>query len=158
MTLGVRGVVLDGDGKVFLVRHSYVAGWHLPGGGVEVGETFLEALRRELVEEGRIELTREPVLHGLFFNGQRLLPRPRRGLCRQEVSAGPLAEAQPRDRGVRVLCGRCAAGGDDPGHAAADRGSARWRGADCDVALGIAYASNPSVQIEGGAIRQKWHF
>jgi 8-oxo-dGTP pyrophosphatase MutT (NUDIX family) len=69
MTLGVRGVVLDGDGKVFLVRHSYVAGWHLPGGGVEVGETFLEALRRELVEEGRIELTGEPVLHGLFFNG-----------------------------------------------------------------------------------------
>jgi 8-oxo-dGTP pyrophosphatase MutT (NUDIX family) len=69
MTLGVRGVVLDGDGKVFLVRHSYVAGWHLPGGGVEVGETFLEALRRELVEEGRIELTAEPALHGLFFNG-----------------------------------------------------------------------------------------
>jgi len=69
MTLGVRGVVLDGDGKVFLVRHSYVAGWHLPGGGVEVGETFLEALRRELMEEGRIELTGEPVLHGLFFNG-----------------------------------------------------------------------------------------
>jgi 8-oxo-dGTP pyrophosphatase MutT (NUDIX family) len=69
MTLGVRGVVLDGDHKVFLVRHSYVAGWHLPGGGVEVGETFLEALRRELMEEGRIELTEEPVLHGLFFNG-----------------------------------------------------------------------------------------
>jgi 8-oxo-dGTP pyrophosphatase MutT (NUDIX family) len=69
MTLGVRGVVLDGENKVFLVRHSYVAGWHLPGGGVEVGETFLEALRRELVEEGRIELTAEPALHGLFFNG-----------------------------------------------------------------------------------------
>jgi 8-oxo-dGTP pyrophosphatase MutT (NUDIX family) len=69
MTLGVRGVVLDSDNKVFLVRHSYVAGWHLPGGGVEVGETFLEALRRELAEEGRIELTEEPVLHGLFFNG-----------------------------------------------------------------------------------------
>jgi 8-oxo-dGTP pyrophosphatase MutT (NUDIX family) len=69
MTLGVRGVVLDGGNKVFLVRHSYVAGWHLPGGGVEVGETSHEALRRELVEEGGIELTAEPVLHGLFFNG-----------------------------------------------------------------------------------------
>lgn len=68
MTLGVRGVVLDADNRVFLVRHSYVSGWHLPGGGVEVGESFLEALRRELIEEGRIELVGEPALHGLFFN------------------------------------------------------------------------------------------
>jgi 8-oxo-dGTP pyrophosphatase MutT (NUDIX family) len=68
MTLGVRGVVLDADDRVFLVRHSYVSGWHLPGGGVEVGESFLQALRRELIEEGRIELVGEPALHGLFFN------------------------------------------------------------------------------------------
>jgi 8-oxo-dGTP pyrophosphatase MutT (NUDIX family) len=68
MTLGVRAVVLDGDNRVFLVRHSYVAGWHLPGGGVEVGETFREALRRELAEEGRIELSGEPALHGIFLN------------------------------------------------------------------------------------------
>jgi len=68
MTLGVRGLVLDGHNRVFLVRHSYVSGWHLPGGGVEVGETFREALERELMEEGQIELSGEPVLHGLFFN------------------------------------------------------------------------------------------
>ena len=68
MTLGVRGVVLDGEGRVFLIQHTYVSGWHLPGGGVEAGETFLEALQRELMEEGRIELAAEPVLHGLFFN------------------------------------------------------------------------------------------
>jgi 8-oxo-dGTP pyrophosphatase MutT (NUDIX family) len=68
MTLGVRAVVLDADNRVFLVEHSYVAGWHLPGGGVEVGESFRDALGRELIEEGRIEVTAEPDLHGVFFN------------------------------------------------------------------------------------------
>jgi len=68
MTLGVRAIVLDADDRVFLVKHSYVAGWHLPGGGVEPGESMLEALRRELAEEGCIEILIEPVLHGMFFN------------------------------------------------------------------------------------------
>src|SRR6202044_3332719 len=68
MTLGVRAVVLDGDNRVFLVKHSYVAGWHLPGGGAEVRETCGDGLRRGLAEEGRIELSGEPALLGLFFN------------------------------------------------------------------------------------------
>lgn len=68
MTLGVRAVVLDDQNRVFLVKHSYIAGWHLPGGGVEVGETFHDALKRELAEEGRIEPLGDPVLHGIFFN------------------------------------------------------------------------------------------
>jgi 8-oxo-dGTP pyrophosphatase MutT (NUDIX family) len=68
LTLGVRGVVLDRDGRVFLIKHSYADGWHLPGGGVEVGETLLEALERELLEEGNIELTAPPAPHGVFFH------------------------------------------------------------------------------------------
>src|ERR1700735_915577 len=68
MTLGVRAVVLDCQNRVFLVKHSYVAGWHLPGGGVETGETFREALTRELVEEGQIELVGEPTLFGVYLN------------------------------------------------------------------------------------------
>jgi 8-oxo-dGTP pyrophosphatase MutT (NUDIX family) len=68
LTLGVRAVVIDGDGRVFLVRHSYIAGWHLPGGGVETGETLRAALARELREEGNIELAGTPVLHGIYFN------------------------------------------------------------------------------------------
>ena len=70
LTLGVRGIVIDGQGRVFLIRHSYVAGWHLPGGGVEAGETLVTALARELAEEGNIVLSEAPVLHGMFFNAR----------------------------------------------------------------------------------------
>jgi 8-oxo-dGTP pyrophosphatase MutT (NUDIX family) len=68
MTLGVRAVVLDAQGRVFLVKHSYVSGWHLPGGGVETGESVFTALARELAEEANIELAGAPQLHGIFFN------------------------------------------------------------------------------------------
>ncbi len=68
MTLGVRALVIGRDGRIFLIKHSYVRGWHLPGGGVEPGETLMEALIRELREEGNLEPTAPPVLHGMFFN------------------------------------------------------------------------------------------
>jgi ADP-ribose pyrophosphatase YjhB (NUDIX family) len=68
MTLGVRAIVIDDQNRVLLVRHTYVPGWHLPGGGVERGETLLAALARELAEEGNIVLEEEPRLHGMFFN------------------------------------------------------------------------------------------
>ncbi|MDB5486071.1 MAG: hydrolase [Tardiphaga sp.] len=68
MTLGARAVVIDDSGRVFLVKHSYVSGWHLPGGGVEVGQSFEAAMRRELLEEGRIVPLGDVVLHGVFFN------------------------------------------------------------------------------------------
>ena len=67
-TLGVRAMVIDGTGRIFLVEHSYVHGWHLPGGGVETGETLLEALGRELAEEGNIHLGSTPQLYGVYFN------------------------------------------------------------------------------------------
>lgn len=69
MTLGVRGLVHDRTSNaVFLIRHTYVPGWQLPGGGVEVGETLVEALTRELAEEGNIALTAPPLLKSMHFN------------------------------------------------------------------------------------------
>ena len=70
MSLGVRGIVINADDEVMLVRHGYVSGWHFPGGGVEVGETCVESVTRELEEEACIALEGPPVLHGLFFNTQ----------------------------------------------------------------------------------------
>ena len=68
LTFGVRALVIDDRGRVFLIKHSYVSGWHLPGGGVEPGETMRQALTRELMEEGNIELLEQPPLHALYYH------------------------------------------------------------------------------------------
>ena len=70
LTMGVRAAVLDDAGRVFLIRHTYVRGWHMPGGGVEAGETAIAALRRELFEEACIELAADPPLHSVYFNAK----------------------------------------------------------------------------------------
>ena len=68
LTMGVRGLIIDAQGHIFLVRHSYLPGWHLPGGGVEPGETVLEALARELREEGNVVIGDAPRIFGIFLN------------------------------------------------------------------------------------------
>ena len=71
LTMGVRAALLrDGPRgpEVFLVRHSYVAGWHLPGGAVEPGETVAAAMVREVREECAIAVEGAPELFGLYFN------------------------------------------------------------------------------------------
>src|SRR5688500_5172566 len=66
-TVGVRGLVVDGEGRVLLVRHSYgKAYWHLPGGGVKRRESLVEALHRELREEVGVVATAPPTMLGTY--------------------------------------------------------------------------------------------
>ncbi|MBD9387402.1 NUDIX domain-containing protein [Rhizobium sp. CG4] len=70
MTMGVRAACFDAQGRVFLVRHSYLPGWYLPGGGVERGETVIEALHKEIREEGNLTATSTPEIFHVYFNNK----------------------------------------------------------------------------------------
>jgi len=54
------------DNKVLLVRHSYVRGWLLPGGGVGRAEPPAEAILRELKEEIGLVHSSPPEFVGLY--------------------------------------------------------------------------------------------
>jgi 8-oxo-dGTP pyrophosphatase MutT (NUDIX family) len=63
---GVNAVVEDENGHVLLVRHTYLPGWHLPGGGVDPGEPPADAIIRELKEEIGLTESSPPELMGIF--------------------------------------------------------------------------------------------
>jgi len=78
MTLGVRAVAVDAEGRVMLVKHTYLAGWWLPGGGVDRGETIGDAAARELFEETGLKATAPGRLISVhsnerFFRGDHVL-------------------------------------------------------------------------------------
>lgn len=68
LTIGVRTIVRDDQGRVLLVRHTYSSGWHFPGGGVNKRETAIDAAVREVREETQIELTEPPKLLGVYLS------------------------------------------------------------------------------------------
>jgi len=67
ITLGTRIALLEGE-RVYLVRHTYLPGWHFPGGGVEPGETPEAGAARELREESGYQPVGRPELFGLYHN------------------------------------------------------------------------------------------
>ncbi|WP_206455927.1 NUDIX domain-containing protein [Aurantimonas marina] len=96
LTLGVRGAAFDEAGRIFLVRHTYVSGWHMPGGGVDPGEAAADALKREFLEEGNLELVDPPQLVAVYFNrnasNRDHVLFYRCGTCRQTTPMRPNAE------------------------------------------------------------------
>lgn len=67
MTLGVRGVATDAEGRVLLIRHTYIDGWFLPGGGVESGEVAYDSFAREMAEEAGVSVVKA-TLFGVYSN------------------------------------------------------------------------------------------
>jgi ADP-ribose pyrophosphatase YjhB (NUDIX family) len=86
---GVSGIILDGQGRVLLLKHRFWKDqrWGLPGGLARHGETLAATLRRELLEEAGIEvhptkLLRVNTLRGslaefVLFAESTGTPRPR---------------------------------------------------------------------------------
>lgn len=66
-TIGVRALVVK-NGKVLLVKHTYMPDWFTIGGGVDKGETPIVAIQRELVEEAGVKCLRKPKLFGVYYN------------------------------------------------------------------------------------------
>jgi ADP-ribose pyrophosphatase YjhB (NUDIX family) len=66
VTVGVRVIAVEQD-QVMLVRHRYLDGWYLPGGGVRPGETHEQAVRREAFEELGVTLG-ALTLFGIYTN------------------------------------------------------------------------------------------
>jgi len=65
---GVRAVILDDSGRVFLVKHTYQDGWFLPGGKADTHESDPEALERELREEVGLTQPYSSTLLGRYTN------------------------------------------------------------------------------------------
>ena len=64
--MGVRVMMIQDD-KVLLIRHTYLNGWFMPGGGLNRNESLEQAARREAKEETGAELG-EISLLGVFSN------------------------------------------------------------------------------------------
>ena len=75
MTVGCGVLVENEKGQVLLQKRSDNGQWCVPGGALELGETYNEAAARELREEVGIEV-RELQLFGLYSGDDRMITYP----------------------------------------------------------------------------------
>jgi len=55
-SVSVAGIVVNGDGRILVVKRRDNGEWQPPGGVLELDETIEEGLRREIQEETGIEI------------------------------------------------------------------------------------------------------
>ena len=74
-TVGVVGLVLDEEGRVLLLRHTYRPGreWGLPGGGLHLHESLEDCLRREIREETGMRVRVDRLLSAAAHFDRRLV-------------------------------------------------------------------------------------
>jgi ADP-ribose pyrophosphatase YjhB (NUDIX family) len=67
---GVCAAIFDSDGRLLMERRSDNGFWGMPGGGVDVGESVEQAVKREVMEETglRVEIKR---LVGVYSDPRR---------------------------------------------------------------------------------------
>jgi 8-oxo-dGTP diphosphatase len=68
--VGAAAAIIDGAGRILLVRHTYgPLDWQIPGGASEPGESVVEIALRELREETGIDALAES-LTGIYWNAE----------------------------------------------------------------------------------------
>jgi 8-oxo-dGTP diphosphatase len=62
-TLGVFAAITNDEGRILCVRMNYATrAWTTPGGRVELGESPLDALKREVLEESGLDVVVEELV------------------------------------------------------------------------------------------------
>ena len=75
MTVGCGVLIENEKGQLLLQKRSDTGQWCVPGGAMEIGETYEEAAKREIREEVGIEVS-ELSLYGLYSGTDRLIHYP----------------------------------------------------------------------------------
>ena len=75
MTVGCGVLIENEEGQLLLQKRSDTGQWCVPGGAMEIGETYEETAKREIREEVGVEVT-NLCLFGLYSGQDRLIHYP----------------------------------------------------------------------------------
>lgn len=100
----VRVVLIDGRGNILLLHtrdlhdSEFTSAWELPGGGMESGESFLEAAAREVREETGIQLGPAAISAPLWRRDVLYTYRGQRRLQHETIAVARIAAIAPAVR------------------------------------------------------------